>query len=158
MSDNQSLVERLNQHPFLRGLPLAYLDFIAQHAHEAHFDTDQHLMLEGETADKFHLICSGEVVLKTFLSPSEGFATIQYLGRGDIVGWSWLIPPHHWHFCAFATQPTEVIILDGAQLREKCEADSDFGYELQKRLSLIIGKRLRMTRKQLHQSRDNLTS
>jgi len=151
--DHQSLRERLNQHPFLKGLTPAHLDFIAQHAREAHLATDQHLLLEEETADRFYLICNGKVVLKTFLSPSEGFTTIQQLGPGDIVGWSWLIPPHHWHFSAFAMQPTDVIIIDGVQLREKCETDSDFGYEIQKRLSAIIGERLRMTRNQLHQSR-----
>jgi CRP-like cAMP-binding protein len=141
-----SLKERLADHPFLAGLAPHSLDFIAECAMTIRFNTAEHILLEGKQANEFFLIEEGEVVLKTFLSPSEGFASIQHLGPGEIVGLSWLVPPHHWHFSAFATKPTTAIILDGQRLREKCEADHDFGYELQKRLMTTIGQRLRMTR------------
>jgi CRP/FNR family transcriptional regulator, cyclic AMP receptor protein len=42
-----------------------------------------------------------------------------------------------------------VTLLDGTCLREKCEIDHDFGYELTKRAAQIIMERLQATRMQL---------
>jgi CRP-like cAMP-binding protein len=139
----------LAQHPFLTGLEPGYLEFMSQEATIVTFDSDQHILLEGREANDFYLIHQGEVALKTFLSPSEGFAKIQQLSAGDIIGWSWFVSPYHWQFSAFATKPTTVIALDGKRLRDKSEADHEFGYALQKRLLPVIGQRLQMTKKGL---------
>jgi hypothetical protein len=95
-----------------------------------------------------YLINQGKVALGT-ITPSRGFTTIETLEDGDALGWSWFVPPYHWHFTALAILPTSLIALDGKRLREECEIDHDFGYELVKRLAQILGDRLRMTRKQL---------
>jgi hypothetical protein len=42
-----------------------------------------------------------------------------------------------------------VTALDGKCLREKCEEDHDFGYEIMKRFILIVVERLEATRLQL---------
>ena len=42
---------------------------------------------------------------------------------GDVVGWSWLIPPYRWTFDAAATEETSAIAFDGGCLRGKCEED-----------------------------------
>lgn len=148
-SERQTLPKMLAEHPFLNGLEPAHLEFIAGCASVEHIAPEEHILIEGQQADNFYLVHEGEVVLKTFLSPSEGFAEIQHIMNGDILGWSWLVPPHQWHFSAFATKPTTLIVINGQQLREQCEKDRDFGYEIQKRLMLVIGQRLRMTRKHL---------
>jgi CRP-like cAMP-binding protein len=149
IQDREKSFETLAKHPFLADLAQPYLDYLADQAWLAKFEADEHLLIEGEVAQNFYLIHEGEVVLRTFLSPSQGFADIQRLKNGEILGWSWLVPPHYWHFSAFACTPTTVIAVDGRQLREKCRQDHDFGYELQSRLMFIIGQRLRSTRRQL---------
>ncbi|HMQ52549.1 MAG TPA: hypothetical protein PKE64_10240 [Anaerolineae bacterium] len=67
----------------------------------------------------------------------------------EIVGWSWLIPPHRWRFSALVIQPTEAICLDGLRLRQACETDHKFGYQLLKRLTLVLGQRREETRRRL---------
>ncbi len=66
-----------------------------------------------------------------------------------MLGWSWLIPPYHWHFDAKAVEPTRAIALDARCMRTKCEKDHDLGYELMKRFAQIIEQRLDATRWQL---------
>ena len=117
-------------------------------ASELHFVAGQCILCEGEAAKYLYLIGHGKVALGTFI-PSRGFTTIEILEAGEPLGWSWLIPPYHWHFTGLTILPTWVMAMDGKRLREKCEADHDFGYELVKRLALILGQRLRMVRMQL---------
>jgi hypothetical protein len=82
-------------------------------------------------------------------APGRAPLVVQTLGAGEILGWSWLVPPHHWLFDAVALEQTRAIALDGRCLRGKCEADHDLGYELLKRFALIMEERLEATRLQL---------
>lgn len=151
MNTNSSIVsyeQILAEHPFLEDLSPRHLQFMAECACELHFAGGEYILNEGESAGYLHLIRQGKVALGTVI-PNRGFTTIETLGDGEALGWSWLVPPYHWHFTALAIVPTTIIAMDGQRLREKCEADHDFGYELVKRLALLLGQRLRMTRKQL---------
>ena len=82
-------------------------------------------------------------------APQRGAIAIDTVGEGDVLGWSWLIPPYHWHFDARAVEPTRAIALDGRCLRGKCDADHELGYELMKRFAQVIEQRLEATRWQL---------
>ncbi len=82
-------------------------------------------------------------------APGRPPLVLQTVGAGDILGWSWLIPPYHWMFDAVALEPTRTIALDGRCLRGKCEADRVLGYELLKRFAHIMEQRLQATRLQL---------
>jgi CRP-like cAMP-binding protein len=106
------------------------------------------ILREGEEANHFYLIRSGKVTLQ-LMTPNKGPVIIQTLHEGDILGWSWLIPPFTWHFDAQAIELTRMIALDGKCLRTKCESDHDLGYELLKRFADILTKRLESTRLQL---------
>jgi CRP-like cAMP-binding protein len=117
-------------------------------ASELHFDAGQYILREGEVANYLYLISQGKVALGTIV-PNQGFTTLEVLEEGEALGWSWFIPPYHWHFTGLTIVPTSVIAMDGKRLREKCEVDHDFGYELVKRLALILGQRLRTARRQL---------
>ena len=70
---------------------------------------------------------------------------IQTLGPGEVLGWSWLLPPYEWHYSARAVEPTEVVALNGKELAARCEADHDLGYEMMKRFALVIVQRLAAT-------------
>ena len=57
------------------------------------------------------------------------------------------------HFDARALEPTAAIFFYGTRLREQCEDDRDFGYEMMKRMTQIVIDRLQSTRKQLSSTR-----
>jgi CRP-like cAMP-binding protein len=138
----------LAEHPFFQGLASRYLQLIVGCASNVRFDAGEFIFREGEEANQFYIIRHGKVALD-ILVPERGPITIETLGAGEILGWSWLIPPYYWHFNARAAELTRAIALDGKCLRTKCEDDHDLGYELLKRFAHIIEQRLQATRLQL---------
>lgn len=135
-------------HPFLQGLEPNYIKLIVGCASNIRFNPGEFVFREGEEANQFYLIRHGAVALEIF-APGRGPITIQTLGEGEILGWSWLIPPYNWHFDARAVELTRAIALDGKCLRQKCEEDHNLGYELLKRFAHIMERSLEGTRLQL---------
>lgn len=144
----ETLEPILAQHPFLKDLEPRHLQTIVGCAANVRFDAGQFIFREGEAAKHFYIIRHGKTALEIFV-PGRGPVTIQTLGAGDVLGWSWLFPPYRWHFDARAIELTRAIALDGECLRGKCEADHDLGYELIKRFANVIVERLQATRLQL---------
>ena len=81
--------------------------------------------------------------------PGRGHVVIETLEAGDVLGWSWLVPPYYWHFDARVVEPTRAIALDGECLRKKSEDNHELGYQLLKRFFNVISSRLQATRLQL---------
>lgn len=135
-------------HPFFKGLPPEHLKVLVGCASNVRFDSGQQILKEGEEANQFFLIREGRVALEID-APGREPITIQTLESGEILGWSWLVPPYYWMFTARAVTPTRAIAMDGKCLREKCEKDHSLGYELLKRLTHVMELRLQWTRLQL---------
>lgn len=144
----ESLKPLLAEHPFFAGLSDHVVDLIVGCASNTRFDAGEFLIREGQEANQFYVIRHGRVAVE-IMSPDRGAIQIETLGPGEILGWSWLIPPYYWVFDARAVELTRAIALDGRCLRTKCEEDHDVGYELLKRFSYIVGQRLESTRLQL---------
>lgn len=138
----------LAKHPFFQNLEARHLRFLAGCASNVRFEAGRMIGREGEAADHFYLLRQGQVAVETY-APPRGAITIQTLGEGEILGWSWLIPPHRWRFGARALQPVSALALDGKCLRGKMEEDHDLGYALLKRFSGVMVNRLEATRLQL---------
>lgn len=143
----KTINDLLVEHPFFKGLEKRYFDFIAGCGKNVHFSKGVQILKEGEGANAFYLIRQGKASLE--VNTPQGPIVIQTLGEGDILGWSWLVPPYKWTFSARSLEETSVLSLDGKCLREKCEKDHDLGYEFFKRLSPILTTRLHWTRIQL---------
>jgi CRP/FNR family cyclic AMP-dependent transcriptional regulator len=142
-------IERiLAEHPFFEGLEKHYLEFIVSCAANVRFDAGQLIFREGEDANRFYLIRQGKVALEVF-HLERGSIPIQTLGEGDVLGWSWLVPPYRWRFDARAVELTRAFSLDGKCIRQKCEESPDLGYELLKRFAQVLEQRLQATRLQL---------
>jgi CRP-like cAMP-binding protein len=135
------------EHTFFRELPPEYLHFLVGCASNLVFERGSQIFREGENADNFYLIREGKVSLETHV-PGQGVITVQTLGKGDILGWSWLVPPYKWCFDARAIEQTRAIALNGKCLRDKCEADARLGFELLKRFAGVIVSRLQAARMQ----------
>jgi CRP-like cAMP-binding protein len=138
----------IREHRLFHGLNAQHLELLARHASETHFDTGQILFHEGEVAWQFYLIQTGRVVLESY-TPPHGLMHLQFVPAGEVLGWSWLFPPFHWHFQARAVEPTDAIFLDGCRLLIACEEDHHFGYELMKRITQVLIHRLEAGHKRL---------
>ena len=112
------------------------------------YETGELIFREGDPANRFYLIEQGRVSLESHRR-DEASVAVQVIGPGDVLGWSWLFPPYYWHFDARALEPTAAIFFYGTRLREQCEQDHDFGFEMMKRMTQVVIHRLQATRKQL---------
>jgi len=138
----------LAEHPFFKELEPCYLQLLVGCASNVRFNAGEFLFREGEDANRFYLLRQGKVALQVVTHGREPI-TIQTIGEGEVLGWSWLIPPYRWRFAAHATEPVRALALDGKCLRTKCEEDHDLGYALLKRFSHVVEQRLQATRMQL---------
>jgi CRP-like cAMP-binding protein len=144
----QTIDQLLADVPAFAGLRREHLELIAGCAQNRVFAEGQRLMRESEPADDFFVIRRGDVALETYV-PQSGALTIETLHEGDLVGWSWLVPPYRTMFDARALAQTHTVSFDGACLRGKCAQDSELGYELMRRFTAVIVERLQSTRLRL---------
>jgi CRP/FNR family cyclic AMP-dependent transcriptional regulator len=112
------------------------------------FESGDYLMREGDPADVFYVVRTGDVALEAF-SPQRGPMTIETLHDGDLVGWSWLVAPHRTMFDARALGTTHTMAFDGACLRGKFEQDPGLGYDVLQLFVTVIVERLQNARLRL---------
>src|SRR5262245_51199160 len=142
------LTTRVALHPFLAGMNRAQLALLIDCAMATEFKKGQTILQDGEFANRFYLIESGTVVLQSLDGFSEPLV-IETIRSGDLLGWSWMFPPYTWQFTARAVEATAAIFFYGTILREYCEKDHSLGYELLKRMSVVMVKRLQAARKNM---------
>lgn len=144
----QTVEPILAQHPFVKDLDPRHLGIIVGCASNVRFDAGTYIFREGQEANQFYIIRHGKVALELFAA-ERGVLTIQTLGVGEVLGWSWLFAPYQWLFDARALELTRAIALDGKCLRGKCDEDHSLGYEMVKRFAQVIIERLQAARLQL---------
>jgi len=144
----RTIAEYLPQHPFFAGLDPSVADLVAGCAVNVHFRPGQHLFHEGEAADAFYVIRHGRVTLEVH-APAGPSVVVDTAHDDDVVGWSWLVPPHRWRYDARATEETSAIAFDAACLRDKGRADPEVGYALLQRVVTVMADRLHSARTRL---------
>jgi len=144
----QSIEVLLAKHPFFEGLKPDYLSFIAGCASNVQFKPGEQIFREGQEAHRFFLLRHGRARLEIF-APGRGVVPFQTVQEGDVLGWSWLLPPYRSRYDARAEEMVRAFGFDGDCLRGKCDADPALGYELMRRFAQLIVKRLLGTQLQL---------
>ncbi|PWI13379.1 hypothetical protein DI272_03970 [Streptomyces sp. Act143] len=117
-------------------------------AREISFPEDTRIFEAGGTADRFWVIRSGAVSLDQQVTAQQR-VTVASLGSGDLLGWSWLFPPHQWDFGAVAFSPVRAYEFDAATVLGLCEEDPALGLILVRSVAEILAYRLEMTRGKL---------
>jgi CRP/FNR family transcriptional regulator, cyclic AMP receptor protein len=136
-------------HPFFSGMNPRHLETLARSAMPTRFAAGHVIFREGDAADRFYLIQRGSVSLETHAAGRA--VKVQSVGDGEPLGWSWIFPPYHWHFDARTEADTDALYFHSAALREECEANPALGYEVMKRVSEIVVRRLQAARQKLVQ-------
>ena len=138
----------LSTQPFLAGLNSADLDKLVPWSKRSVFPLGARIFEEGRKAERFWLIREGRVSLESQV-PGQGTVVVESLGRGAVLGWSWLFPPYRWHFSASAGEVTSVVEFDAAGVRELCLRDPTLGFQLAIRFTEVVVDRLQSTRVRL---------
>ncbi len=143
----QTLEPVLRRHEFFAGMDPAYLELITGCARNVVFRDGTFLFREGDPAETFYLVREGAVALE--ITAPGRVATVQTLGAGEMVGFSWLMGPHRWHFDGRAVGRVRALEMDGACLRARCDADPRLGFDLMQRFALLASRRLQAARLQI---------
>jgi CRP-like cAMP-binding protein len=144
----QTIEQLLAEAPAFEGMSEEHLELIAGCAQNRVFEDGEYLMREGDPADTFFVIRHGRVAMEIFV-PQRGGVTIETIDDGDLLGWSWLVPPFRQHLDARALGNVHTVAFDAACLRGKSDTDPVLGYELMRRFIPVIVERLRATRVRL---------
>ena len=144
----QSVEQLIAELPIFAGLPPEDLTLIAGCARTMQAAAGDDLFREGDPADAFFVVRHGAIALEAH-TPSGSPLVIETMHAGDVVGWSWLVPPYRWNFDGRAVEDMRGISFDAVCLRGKSDADPRLGYELLRRFAGLMLERLQATRLRL---------
>jgi len=142
------LHHRLSSHAFFKGLPQGLLETASSGAKLRTYRAGEFLLREGRAADEFFAILDGKVALEVFAADRRRI-TIQTVGSGEVLGWSWLAPPHRWSLDAIAVKTTHAITIEASTLWTRFAAEPSEGYEFLLRLVPVLAGRIQAMEMQL---------
>ncbi len=140
-----TLAEELATHRFFEAFPEDLRRRLAQCANNVVFDAGAVLCTEGTPAKSFFALRAGRVNVGVYV-PSKGLVTLETLQSGDIMGWSWVLPPYRWHFDAVAVEQVRAVELHADCLLPYFEENPAAGYHLMTAVARIMEERLESAR------------
>lgn len=141
-------VQFLREHPVFRRLSESYLTELARHMEVVNLGQGDVLFNEGDDAESFFIVMEGTVDLYARLEGDEE-QWIQLIDVGEVIGWSWLVPPYRWAFGARTRDGAMLMRFDAAAIRDLCERDPAFGYGTMKQICSLMLERLHTVRSQM---------
>jgi CRP/FNR family cyclic AMP-dependent transcriptional regulator len=135
----------LADHAFLRGMPADQVALLAAAAAPISVPAGHRLFDAGAPAENCWLLTAGQVALDLPM-PGRPNLIVETLGGGDVIGFSWLSPPHEWQFGAEVLEPTTAFELNGPAVQALCDDYPQLGYQLAMRMLAAAVRRLQATR------------
>ncbi len=140
-AEDMEQIERLRQFKIFSELGPGDLGAIAHLARGREFAAGEQIIAEGAPADQLYLVARGKAAVKVG-EAGGGQVQIDALAPGEVLGWGAVVEPHVYTASAWATEPAECILIDGAALRELCDANKQLGYAVFKNIGEVMSARL----------------
>ena len=140
--------EVLAEHPVFRDFDAATIELLAGCARNEHFRAGETIYSEGDDADKVYLIREGDVAVQ-ISTPQHEPLIVETLRAGDVLGWSWMVPPYMHMSDARALNDVRAISLDALCMRGKAERNATLGYQMFRHFVPHMATRFRALRMQL---------
>ena len=140
-----SLESLKNNARLLQGLSDEGMEFLESLAIEMEFPTGAIIFEEDDPADTLYLIADGKAGLEVALHnrPAQLLETI---GPGELLGVSWIVPPHNWNFRARSLANIKAVAFGAAAVRERCETDHDLALHVYQTVAIEAVRRLHAAR------------
>jgi CRP-like cAMP-binding protein len=126
-------------------LPAEQRDRLLRTARETDLPPGVRLFEEGSRADRFWIVRHGTVALDMHV-PGRRSTVMEFLGAGDLVGWSWLLEPYVWQLGAETMTPVQAYEFDAVAVRLMCEDDPEFGRAVGHWVGRVLAHRLHASR------------
>ncbi len=111
------------------------------------FTAGDRIAAEGEPAEALHVVVAGTVQLA--MHQRQADLCVATLGPGDLLGWSWLVPPHRWQFDATTPRGATLWRVPADELRSAMAEEPEVEAALATTMLSVLSRRLRDTRLQL---------
>jgi len=145
---DRPLVDILRAHDYFSDMREQHFAQVVNCAGWASYNQGDLLMASGEPADAFYIVLEGQVLLE--LSAANSVPVTLHTARpGEVIGWSWVIPPYTSRRQAVAASAVQAARFDAVRLRERCRADHTFGLDLMRRSIHVMTRRLAETRRKV---------
>ncbi|MBI5508705.1 MAG: cyclic nucleotide-binding domain-containing protein [Deltaproteobacteria bacterium] len=98
----------------------------------------------GEEADRLYILEAGQVnlALPMTVRGTEKDVLVEEKNRGEMLGWSALVPPHKFTLTAKVAVDAELLVLPRGKLGDLINNDARIGHLLMRNLATLVGQRL----------------
>ncbi|MFD8637551.1 CBS domain-containing protein [Streptomyces sp. NPDC059533] len=135
-------------HTVLEAMAPEVREALLAHSHQVTFPAGNRIFKERRRAEEFWIILSGTVDLGTHI-PCHKDAVIDTLGYGELLGWSWMVPPYSRRLGATASHEVRALDFDAVAVRELRKEDSAVGRSVSVAVAAVIADRLDPARTRL---------
>jgi CRP-like cAMP-binding protein len=148
-----TMVDTLKGSELFGGMDKGHLEKLAQLCRTSSYREGQFIFKEGDEAREIYVLADGRVALEMEVRPVPNRPAIptavEVVTEGETLGWSALVEPHIYTLSARCMTNCRLLAFNGDMLRKIMADDTSLGYELMKRLTRIISRRLADTRLRL---------
>jgi CRP-like cAMP-binding protein len=142
------LPDMLEEVDFLKGIPDAFLPYVAAIGELREAEPGTVLFQEGKESCSVFLLLSGKVEL-TMRVAGVGTMSIQTVGPGELLGWSPLLGLGAMTATGRTLARCRLVALNVRRMRELCDEAPQFGLEFLRRTAATMAQRLSATRLRL---------
>ncbi len=144
--------ELLRRYPLFAGQSPYMLEEIAMISNEVHKSKDEWLFHENEEANKLYLVLEGAISLTLQVyteNQVQHLASTSSIGKGELVGWSSIIPPNQYKLGARAVKDCTLLEIEAAPLRQLLNDNPEYGYHFLQQIAEVVSERFTMVTIQL---------
>ena len=132
----------LAQARFFSGLTPGQLERVGALARRRAFPRDTRIYVVGDPVNDFYVLADGMVRFTLGLGKRDTSAG-EIIRRGDVFGWAPLVEGHtHRIATAYCLTDSEVLAINGAELRALMDGEPKLGYALMKQLAALLTSEL----------------
>jgi CRP/FNR family cyclic AMP-dependent transcriptional regulator len=136
----------LHSSKFFSGLEASDVERVAGICQVAAYGAGETIFRQGDFGEHLYIIGRGRVFLERTVDMGgrKGRVVIEALGWSQTLGcWSTLLAqPHVLMSTATCQEPTEVVVIKGADLRAMMTGNTEFGFNILERLCSLLRERI----------------
>ena len=136
--------ELLRRYSLFAGQNNYMLEEIAMLSNEITKDKGDWFFHEDEDATKLYLVLEGAVALTLYVylnGSGQHLSSSHSIGKGEIIGWSSIVPPHQYKVGAMAVKKSNLLEIDALPLRQLLDDNPEYGYHFLRQIAEVISER-----------------
>ncbi len=151
LSPTPAVLGALRNSPYFREMPPEKLGEISRFFREDFFPKGTVLLEENKPARRLFVLLRGTVAVSLRQGEEELIVEV-HRRKGDLFGWSALVPPRQYTATAKALEDSRALSIAGKELEDFFRRHPSCGWLFLKKLSTLIATRLHRTRTFLAES------